>query len=90
MQEMKQIGGLALYQTRSCAYCIRVQRYLDDSGIEIEVRDVSAEPSYYEEMIGATGRTMVPCLRIENDDGEVEWMHESADIIVYLQQRIAT
>lgn len=30
------------------------------------------------------GKTQVPCLRIEQADGGVEWMYESNDIIQYL------
>lgn len=30
------------------------------------------------------GKTQVPCLRIEQADGSVEWMYESDDIIRYL------
>jgi len=30
------------------------------------------------------GKTQVPCLRIEQAGGEVEWMYESDDIIRYL------
>lgn len=31
------------------------------------------------------GKTQVPCLRIEQADGKVEWMYESDDIIRYLR-----
>jgi glutathione S-transferase len=30
---------------------------------------------------------MVPCLRIEKEDGSSEWMYESKDIIAYLDER---
>jgi hypothetical protein len=32
---------------------------------------------------------MVPCLRIEQPGGAARWMHESADIIRYLETEIA-
>jgi len=28
----------------------------------------------------------VPCLRIDKDDGSVQWMYESNDIIAYLKR----
>jgi hypothetical protein len=31
----------------------------------------------------------VPCLRIEEPEGEVRWMHESVDIIDYLRDHFA-
>jgi glutaredoxin 2 len=37
--------------------------------------------------VEATGRRTVPVLRIEHDDGRVEWMPESADIVDYLRER---
>ena len=33
----------------------------------------------------ALGRGTVPVLRIEGDDGEVEWLPESAEIVRYLE-----
>jgi hypothetical protein len=35
------------------------------------------------------GQVKVPCLRITNADGNVEWMYESDDIISYLQKNFA-
>jgi len=33
------------------------------------------------------GKLTVPCLKIENDSGEVTWMYESSDIVAYLEGR---
>jgi glutathione S-transferase len=33
------------------------------------------------------GRVKVPCLRIEHEDGRIEWMYESSDINAYLRHR---
>jgi glutathione S-transferase len=79
--------GLAIYEYFSCPFCARVRSAMDKLGIRIELRDVRSDAQYRDELIEATGRTMVPCLRIEGDDGEVQWMHESADIVRYLQSR---
>ena len=43
----------------------------------------AAEAEAFRELLQATGRTTVPCLRIERGD-EVQWMFESMDIIRYL------
>ena len=32
------------------------------------------------------GKTQVPCLRIEDSAGNVQWMYESDDIIQYLKR----
>jgi glutathione S-transferase len=35
------------------------------------------------------GKLKVPCLRIENNKGEVNWMYESSDIINYLENEVS-
>jgi len=37
------------------------------------------------DLIAGGGKGQVPCLRIEHENGSVEWMYESVDIIRYLQ-----
>jgi len=84
---LKAVPGLSLYQFHSCPYCARVRNAADKLGIQIELRDTLANREYASEIVEATGRRMVPVLRIENDEGEVEWMPESADIVHYLRER---
>ena len=43
-------------------------------------------PQFRSELAEKGGRIKVPCLRIE-DNGNVQWMYESNDIIAYLEQR---
>jgi glutathione S-transferase len=78
---------LTLYQTVSCPYCERVRGALRRLGANIPTRDIDAKTEWRRELHEATGRQTVPCLRIEAEDGSVEWMHESADIIEYLEDR---
>ena len=78
---------LSLYQTAFCPYCERVRGALRHLGAEVERRDIDESPEHREELVQATGRATVPCLRIEDPTGEVRWMHESEDIIDYLEQR---
>ncbi len=76
---------LSLYQYASCPFCGLVLRAVDALGLEVELRDVLAEPDRLQELVEATGRRTVPCLKIESEDGSVEWMHESRDIVSYLE-----
>ena len=76
---------LALYHFFSCPFCAVVRRVMGALGIEVELRDILEEPSRRRELAEATGRQTVPCLRIESEDGTVEWMHESRAIIEYLE-----
>ena len=39
------------------------------------------------ELLVGGGSATVPCLRIENDAGEVHWLYESADIIDYIAEQ---
>lgn len=49
----------------------------------IELRSTS-DSEHHSALSAGGGKTQVPCLRIESDDGKVEWMYESDDIIRYL------
>ena len=86
---MTSVEGLSLYHYPSCGYCRMVLGTIEGLGIEIELRDIHGEPERMRELVEATGRQTVPCLRIE-DAGQIEWMHESRAIIAYFGQRFGT
>ncbi len=86
---MSRVEGLALYQYNSCPYCARVRSAFEELGLEIELRDTIAERERALEVVRATGRSTVPVLRIEEEDGTVRWMPESRDIVAYLRQRFS-
>ncbi len=85
----RQCAGLSLYQYRSCPYCARVRRAIDHLALNIEMRNVHREPRFRDQLLQGGGRFQVPCLRIEQENGEDEWLYESADIIAYLRGRFA-
>ena len=76
---------LALYHYEGCPYCSMVRDSVDRLGLDVELRDILRHGEYQDELLAATGRRMVPCLRIEEGSGAVRWMHESRDIIDYLE-----
>ncbi len=86
---MSEPQHLVLYESPTCPYCARVRGLLGQIGEEVESRSVMGDPQNLEDLLTATGRTTVPCLRIESADGEVQWMHESADIIDWLKDHFA-
>jgi glutathione S-transferase len=57
--------------------------------LTIETRDVKRSATAREELLAGGGNLKVPCLRIEDGQGRVEWMYESPDIISYLEERFA-
>lgn len=76
-----------LYQFEACPFCVKVRRFLKAEGISLPLRDAKVEP-YRSELIKGGGMYQVPCLKITKDDGSVEWMYESSDIIAYLGKQL--
>jgi glutathione S-transferase len=79
----------ALYHYPSCPYCAMVRRFLDDAGIDIELRNIHADPQALHDLRSGGGSTTVPCLRIQRGT-DVQWMYESQDIIDYLRKKQGT
>ncbi|TDG11664.1 glutaredoxin [Seongchinamella unica] len=83
----QQTASLALYQYEACPFCVKVRRAMKRNGLNIETRDVKRSESAREELQAGGGNLKVPCLRIEDNQGQAEWMYESSDIIRYLERR---
>ena len=81
--------NLSLYHFDSCPYCERVRSALRRLELDVELRNIQTRPEFRQELVAATGKQMVPCLRIEEPGGKARWMHESLDIISYLETEIA-
>lgn len=78
---------LSLYLYDGCPFCERVRRAVRELGIELEERNIFHDPEHMTALMEARGRRTVPVLRIHHEDGEDEWMPESADIVRYLHER---
>lgn len=78
---------LALYQFQHCPFCVRVRREISRLGITVELRDAQHDPEHRTALAVGGGRVTVPCLRITHDDGDDEWLYESADINAWLRKR---
>jgi len=87
-EEQKKIdqetAQLSLYQFRTCPFCIKVRRHIRALSLNIETRDAQNNPTYRAELLKGGGNVKVPCLRIENTEGEVTWLYESDVINDYL------
>ena len=84
-----QTARLKLYQYLACPFCVKTRRAIRRLGLNIEARDALHNPGYREELETQGGKQQVPCLQITHDDGSVEWLYESSDVIAYLQSRFA-
>ncbi len=70
---------LTLYVTTWCPFCRRVLRFMDEHGIELDVRTIDTNDDDRAHLLEHGGKTQVPCLFIDGSP-----LYESADIIAYL------
>lgn len=85
----RECAKMALYHFKTCPFCIKVRHEMGRLSLPIELRDAQHDTEHKEALLQGGGKVQTPCLRIIGDDGQVQWMYESADIIQYLQQRFA-
>lgn len=85
----EQTRRLALYHYRACPFCIKVRRQIKRLGLNIELRNAQHNPAWRDELRNEGGKVQVPCLRIQHENGQVEWMYESDTINRYLHERFA-
>jgi glutaredoxin len=85
----RQCRDLALYQFKTCPFCIKVRQEMRRLSLNIELRDSQSDPQHREALVQGGGKPMVPCLRISDVHGNSRWMYESGDIIAYLRGRFA-
>lgn len=76
---------LSLYHYDGCPFCARVREAVARLDVELELRNTLEDPAHARDLMAATGRRTVPCLRIEENGGE-RWMHESAEIVGWLER----
>lgn len=86
----QQTTRLALYQFKACPFCVKVRFTIKKLGLNIVTCDAQKNPQYKKELVEQGGQHMVPCLRIEKENGTAQWLYESADIIRYLTERFST
>ena len=92
VEEQQKVDGktqnLSLYQLPSCPFCVKVRRTMKREGLNIELRNINQKNDYREELIREGGKRTVPCLRIEQADGQVEWLYESSVVVAHMQQLV--
>jgi|SRR5690554_3157291 len=78
---------LALYQFKTCPFCVKVRKQIAQLNLNIEKRDAQHNETHRADLEQGGGSVKVPCLRIENEDGSERWMYESSDINAWLEER---
>lgn len=76
---------LALYQFKTCPFCMKVRREIKRLSLNIELRDAQHDNHHREQLLQGGGQVKVPCLRIQQDDHKDNWVYESNDVIQYLR-----
>lgn len=85
----EQTAKLALYHFPTCPFCLKVRREMSRLSLPIELHNAQHPGADRQALIEGGGEAKVPCLRISGEDGKLQWMYESNDIIAYLHQRFA-
>lgn len=73
---------LILYTKAACPFCQKVMPLIDELGLEVELRDISENDAYRDELATKGGKVQVPYL--VDTDKEVA-MYESDDIMDFLE-----
>jgi len=55
----------------------------------VETRAPKRNETAKKELIAGAGKLKVPCLKIDEGEGGIQWMFDSKDIIGYLERRFA-
>ena len=85
----RQTKNLVMYQFFTCPFCIKTRRAIKRLSLNIETRDALKNASSRQQLLEGGGVIKVPCLRITQADGSVEWLYESNDIINYLNENFS-
>lgn len=86
----RQCQDLALYQFRTCPFCLKVRHEMHRLSLNIEHRDAQHDAKNRADLVQACGRPKVPCLKITDTSGKVQWLNDSGAIIAYLRGRFAS
>lgn len=70
-----------LFVGTNCPFCRRVERFMDENDIEMEIVNINEDRDAMMELIQKGGKRQVPCLY---HDGE--YLYESRDIIEFLNK----
>jgi glutaredoxin len=81
-----ELEKLALFQFFACPFCIKTRRAMHKLNLPIVKRNASQGSPFRDELLQGGGKVQTPCLRIEQD-GAVQWLYESSEIITYLKKR---
>lgn len=81
--------ALALYQYKTCPFCIKVRQEMRRLSLNIAQVDAQPEGPARAELTQQGGHAKVPCLKITDEAGNSHWLYDSEKIITYLRSHFA-
>ncbi len=84
-----QCQSLALYQYKTCPFCMKVRQEISRLSLNIQRIDAQAPGADRDALTREGGQTKVPCLKITDAAGKSQWLYDSTMIIGYLRGRFA-
>lgn len=83
--QTRSMTNIEIYTLQGCPFCAKVEAKLDELDLEYEEHSVPRSRSERTEVEAVSGQTGVPVL-VDHQNG-VEGMHESEDIVQYLEEQ---
>ncbi|WP_086930300.1 glutaredoxin family protein [Agarilytica rhodophyticola] len=75
------LDHITFYYRRECPFCVYVKRFLLKNDITVNERNISSDRSALKKLVKEGGKQQVPAITIEHENGKVEWLYESQDIV---------
>ncbi len=79
--------SMVLYHFKTCPFCIKVRKEMHHLALPIDKRDAQHDAKNKADLVAGSGDDKVPCLKITDANGQVQWLKDSGAIISYLDQR---
>ena len=85
----EQCRDIALYEYKSCPFCMKVRQEMRRLSLNIERLDAQKDGSHREALVRGGGKAKVPCLKVTDQSGNSQWLYESGEIVAFLRGRFA-
>lgn len=82
-------SSLALYQYKTCPFCIKVRQEMRRLSLTVAQVDAQHEGPGRAALVQQGGQAKVPCLKITDAAGSSRWLYDSKEIVSYLRGQFA-
>ncbi len=80
------LKAYSLYELPACPFCVKARRECARLGLDIKRENVKTDAEALKRLETEGGKYQVPCLHIVAEDGSLEWVYESTDVMARLRQ----